>query len=371
MKKILICISGMSPQVITETLFALKDTPDFPDEVHVISTIVGLEYVEKNILAPDTGALFRLCREYDLVIPTFGLDQLHPIKMAGVKLADIRSALDHQCVADEILRLVQDYTALIDTQVHISLAGGRKTMSFFAGYVMSLLGRTQDKLSHVLVDSAFENLPEFYFPTRLSESISSQDGMVLDASLAQVELAWIPFVRLRALLPEKEISNIGSYQQLVDKTQPIFTPLSIECNQADLTVTVGEVVIRFDRLNFTWYLWLLCRAYEKKPPVGPLENSVAIDAVGKVFGNFYGTIWGESGDPRTMALLETNGIDSNFIRERKSKINGKFSEKLGPVKAKQVGLGDYGRNKLSIYLNLDSKNLISLSVANLISDVYT
>ena len=32
--------------------------------------------------------------------------------------------------------------------MHVSIAGGRKTRGFLAGYTLSLLGRPQDRLSH-------------------------------------------------------------------------------------------------------------------------------------------------------------------------------------------------------------------------------
>jgi len=35
-------------------------------------------------------------------------------------------------------------------QLHVSLAGGRKSMRFFAAYALSLWGRDIDRLTHVL-----------------------------------------------------------------------------------------------------------------------------------------------------------------------------------------------------------------------------
>ena len=42
-RRILMCVSGMSPAVVTETLYALltQDEPFVPDEVHVITTHKG------------------------------------------------------------------------------------------------------------------------------------------------------------------------------------------------------------------------------------------------------------------------------------------------------------------------------------------
>lgn len=37
-------------------------------------------------------------------------------------------------------------------------------MGFFVGYALSLFGRAQDRLSHVLVSDPFESLTDFYYP---------------------------------------------------------------------------------------------------------------------------------------------------------------------------------------------------------------
>ncbi len=42
MPKILLAVSGMSPQIITETLYALhQEQAWLPDEVHLITTLQG------------------------------------------------------------------------------------------------------------------------------------------------------------------------------------------------------------------------------------------------------------------------------------------------------------------------------------------
>jgi CRISPR-associated protein (TIGR02584 family) len=50
--------------------------------------------------------------------------------------------------------------------LHVSIAGGRKTMGFYAGYALSLYGRAQDRMSHVLVDEKFEKGINFYYPSK-------------------------------------------------------------------------------------------------------------------------------------------------------------------------------------------------------------
>ena len=83
----------------------------------------------------------------------------------GRLLSDIRNAADNEAIADAITAVVRELTADADCAVHASIAGGRKTMGFYLGYALSLLGRSQDRLSHVLISSPFESNPEFFYPT--------------------------------------------------------------------------------------------------------------------------------------------------------------------------------------------------------------
>lgn len=45
-RKILLAVTGLSPQIVTETLYALavgQDTPWIPDEIHLITSCEGAE----------------------------------------------------------------------------------------------------------------------------------------------------------------------------------------------------------------------------------------------------------------------------------------------------------------------------------------
>ena len=48
--------------------------------------------------------------------------------------------------------------------LHVSIAGGRKTMGFYVGYALSLFARDQDRLSHVLVPPSLESRQDFFYP---------------------------------------------------------------------------------------------------------------------------------------------------------------------------------------------------------------
>lgn len=97
-------------------------------------------------------------------------------------------------------------------QLHMSPSGGRKTMTFFSGYIMTLLARPYDVMSHVLIDDKAIGA-DFYYPTKdVKEMTSNQNETFCPADI-EVKLSLIPFVRHANTLPSK-IKN-GSYSSLL------------------------------------------------------------------------------------------------------------------------------------------------------------
>ena len=80
MKSILLAVSGMNPQVITETLFALHQTGRRVDAMHVVTTRRGKERIHASLLPPDAQYL-RLLREYgiDSGSSSFGFENVHAV----------------------------------------------------------------------------------------------------------------------------------------------------------------------------------------------------------------------------------------------------------------------------------------------------
>jgi hypothetical protein len=125
------------------------------------------------------------------------------------------------------------------------LAGGRKTLGFFAGYALSLFGRPQDRLSHVLVNPPYESHPGFFNPTPYSDIIYGQppDPCPLDSRDAIVTLADIPFVRLRHGLPASLLSGRASFSATVQTAQLSLGPPRLEIDAAQGRVRAGGVSV--------------------------------------------------------------------------------------------------------------------------------
>ncbi len=203
-------ITGLSPQIITETLYAyyvgtgLDDS--IPTEVHLITTTEGSERAGLTLLEPVTGQFHKLLDAYSINNLSFTEDHIHVLTDAhSERLRDIRTPEDNTAAANFICEWVKKFTLDDDTQLMVSIAGGRKTMGYYAGYALTLFGRHQDQLSHVLVSEEFEGNRDFFFPTRQTEIVYSHTNKPLDTSRAEVTLAQIPFVRLRQELPKNSL----------------------------------------------------------------------------------------------------------------------------------------------------------------------
>ena len=215
---LLLAITGMSPAVVTETLYAIdRKGQQWPNAIKIITTTVGKKIACQSLI--NEGHLIALCIELGKPQISFcETDVLVVPNPDGQGVEDARSIEDHEALANFIMQILRDETQNPRTRIHASLAGGRKTMTFYLGYAMSLFGRHFDQLSHVLVSDGFEACKDFYYPTRTDHFIKTLTGETLNAKNAQVTLADIPFIRQRSLVPAliKEVEDKINFRQLVD-----------------------------------------------------------------------------------------------------------------------------------------------------------
>jgi len=250
-RNILFLVTGMTPQIVTETIWALacdENNSEFwmPDEVHVLSTQDGLNQIHKRLF--EDGVFEQFKRDYP-VLEQIEFDpstHLHVINdQNGKPLIDLKTPEDNERSADIICEMVKGFTSMDDTSVHVSIAGGRKTMGFYAGYALSLYGRAQDSLSHVLVEEKFERAVKFFYPTPFRDLVSDRDSIVVgeaqEAQEAQVWLAKIPFVRMReAILPKHQLKKEDSFSEVVQKINESYEDVSLELNTFSRKAIVND-----------------------------------------------------------------------------------------------------------------------------------
>ena len=142
-RRILLAVTGLSPQVVTETLYALAvrgenvDARFIPTEIHLLTTQKGRQLARASLLHPDGGQFHALCKDYPQIgAPLFDERHIHVIRRPdGADLEDIRTPEENAAAADAITARVADLTQDAEAQLHVSIAGGRKTMGFYLGYV--------------------------------------------------------------------------------------------------------------------------------------------------------------------------------------------------------------------------------------------
>ncbi|HMZ80398.1 MAG TPA: CRISPR-associated ring nuclease Csm6 [Acidobacteriota bacterium] len=226
-RRILLCVAGMTPQIVTETLYALTQVrKETVDEIRVITTLTGRDHMTAKLLDPATGRFFAFCRDFGIDPATIQFDEtcialLHAPD--GRTFDDIRTEFDNECAANQICGMVRELTRDPNCHLHASIAGGRKTMAVYLTAAMQLFGRAHDRLSHVLVSEGFETHPEFYYlpPEPRPLTVRTSDGSLRTASTAEASifLADIPYIRLRGMVADWVGNPPGDYGDLVRRTQ--------------------------------------------------------------------------------------------------------------------------------------------------------
>ncbi len=327
---VLLIVTGMTPQIITETLYALKTERGIvPDEVHVVTTNSGAACVRRSLLEDGFG---RWAQLLEALKPekavAFDAASIHVIRSDdGRRLDDIRTPEDNTWAADFITECVRGFCARPNVRLLVSLAGGRKSMGFYAGYALSLYGRQTDALYHVLVSSPYENQPEFFHPLQTDPAFLEVDGQMLAARDAQVMLADIPFVRMG----NDPSSKKGSYMAAVLEAQSHQpTPASLVIDEKNRTIAASGTTLKLPPLLFAVYLWLSIRVREGRALCRP-----GADVFAEEFLGIYRRVLGPDA-PDYEHACRALSRDEDFLpyfQEKRSLINRRLRGRLGDAAA--------------------------------------
>lgn len=223
LRRVLFCVTGLTPQIITECLYVLMvERGEHVDEVRVITTVGGKQRIVELLLDPMRGKFFEFCRDYGFDRSSIRFDETTVELLrrpGGPALEDIRTVEENEYAGDQICEAVRRLTADAGTRIHASAAGGRKTMGIYLTAAMQLLGRWEDTLSHVLVGEDFEAHPEFFYKPPEPRLLLTHDGRQVSTAEAEICLADIPFIRLRGLGTGWQPEDVGNYAGLVRRTQ--------------------------------------------------------------------------------------------------------------------------------------------------------
>ena len=334
--RILVAVTGLSPQIVTETLYALavacerSERPFVPTKIRLITTEEGARRAKCALLHSDRGWFHRLRSDYGLPRIDFGPEHVVVLKDAtGEPLDDIRSGDDNERAADAITEEIRALTRDDDSALHVSIAGGRKTMGFYLGYALSLYGRAQDRLSHVLVSAPYESHPDFFYPAPQRRVINDRDGRRSDAHEARVTLADIPFVRLREGLSPDLLAGSASFSAVVEEAQRALPPVGLVLDPATCTVTAGGESFELNPSRFALY-WLLAeRAFRGRPAAHWSEGEFMRNLL-----RYYRQLENPySGDYERVETAYEGGRGEKIVNPAKAHINSSLRQRLGERRA--------------------------------------
>ncbi len=354
-RRILVAVCGLSPQILTETLHALAvaGVPRFvPTEIHLLTTREGAHRARLTLLHPEGGQFHRLRRDYGLPEIAFDAASIHVVTgRGGNQLDDIRTPRENESLADHITKAIRQYTLDPEAALHVSIAGGRKTMGYYAGYALSLFGRQQDRLSHVLVTPDYEDNPDFFYPTPTSQIIYTRENRPLDASQAEVVLAEIPFIRLRDDIPGRLLNGQAGFSETIDFARRANEPPELVIKRSARELNANGIAVTLQPSLFAFYVWVVTRsvmqqkALPKPEPDKPNRYEYAAE-----FQSVYEDLVGEWRDTEKTDLAMRDGMKQAFFNEKITRINKVLDNELGERLAQgfriqnrgRYGHGDYG-----------------------------
>ncbi|KFB75339.1 CRISPR-associated ring nuclease Csm6 [Candidatus Accumulibacter cognatus] len=335
-RRILIAVTGLSPQIVTETLYALAVAPTaspfIPTEIHLISTRSGAEKARLALLSEEPGWFHRLSRDYALPPIHFSADTIHVLEdVNGKPLEDIRSPEDNRRAADGITGIIREFTADPDCALHVSIAGGRKTMGFFLGYALSLYGRPQDKLSHVLVSEPFEASIGFYYPTPASHVLEMPGGRLVDSAQAQITLAELPFVSLRHGLPEALLTGRASYNETVEAARHALAPAELQIDLEARRVRAAGKIFALPPAELALLSVFARRALRGEAPLPAPAKELADADWKKRYLVELRWIAGPMKDLDETERALRKGMDGEYFSAHLSKLKKILRRELGPA----------------------------------------
>lgn len=336
-RRVLLAVCGLSPQIVTETLYALaaqEHDPFIPTEVHLITTAEGARRAELSLLSDDLGWFHKLCTDYHLPGISFNRHHIHVMRDAGERaMDDIRTPHDNRDAANFITAQVRQFSADPDCALHVSIAGGRKTMGFYLGYALSLYGRAQDRLSHVLVSEPFESSWDFFYPTPYSRVLQTRDGKLADTALAQVTLAEIPFVSLRHGLPVALLAGHASFNETVAAARAALAPPQLTIDLAARRILAGDKAIELPPAELALLAVFAQHALHGGEPLPAPAKGAPDEAWAERYLREYRAITGTLADIDATERALKAGMDGDYFSQRKSKLDKRLKAALGPAAA--------------------------------------
>lgn len=283
---VLLAVVGMSPAVLSETVWALahEAEPVLPDRVIAVTTVAGRQRIADGLLTPlDSLGGVSAWQALRAALEAEGFDLTGKLRFGATgddirvitaadpatgetsELNDLRDAAENEAAADFLLEQVRGIVANPDTSLVASMAGGRKTMGALLYACLTLLGRETDRLTHVLVNEPYETLPGFFFPAQPGNKIKNRVGDPFEPAAARIQLADVPFVPLRNLFERDLNQPAGSFRRLIELCstkvrETVGDRIQIELDPATPVVRANGAKLKLSAREYLVFLFFARRA---------------------------------------------------------------------------------------------------------------
>jgi CRISPR-associated protein (TIGR02584 family) len=249
-KNILLAVVGLTPQVITEALYALHQEGRTVNAIHIITSSSGKEAIHARLLASGQGAYYRYLKDYGLdpLEIEFGPENVHVLAdHHGIEIDDIIGIEENEILLQTCLDQACRLTLSNDTSVYFLIAGGRKTMSACLAVAAQFYGRPQDRVYHVLISPEFESTPDFFYPPPQSVQVRLYDQQgqpfLKESRFARIDLVQMPFVSIRNRLTRKDL------QQSLDPATLLMSLVLDRAPQLIVNLNEGKIVFKGRELD--------------------------------------------------------------------------------------------------------------------------
>ena len=371
MRRILLAVCGLTPQVITETLYALHQQGRMVDGIRVVTTREGRDHCLAQLLAPSAGA-------YDCLLSNYGYDpsqidfaasHVHAVADEhGRQIDDIADEQDNALFLQACMEQSFHLTRDPNTSILFSLAGGRKTMSSCLAIAAQFYARPWDRLYHVLVSPAeFESSREFFYPPGNPEYVQlrNREGheLFMRTDQARISLVSMPFVSLRERLADEMLQTpqepASLLMSLVREEEP---RLVIDLAEGRISWKGVEADMPPARLALYAFF-----ALQKKEADCSVEqcrdcrdcalgyddlSSASLERIARL----HEQVADRQLDEETRGIRQ--GLDREALTQYRSKINRDLRLAFGPQEAARLSLESLGRRNETKYILPLDRSLI-------------
>lgn len=386
LETVLVTTIGTSPSVLTSTIWALAHHENMlPHRIKVLTTRLGYERLVQQVFSPspDFGGHTvweSLCRNleatgYDLTgrlefAPTAAYLRVFSATSPGERsphdLDDITSQAENEQVADAMLETLRSVMN-DDTRIVASIAGGRKTVSALFYACVSLIGRSEDRIIHVVVNEPFDRAdlkPSFFFPTQKCARLVGGDGRTVKARDAKVSVIDVPFVPLANLFPRELGRTPGRFSALVSEYREAgqrqsLGPVRLAVHRSKLEIVVNSISVALaprEQLLAVFLAEQVCNgnsAFAKlEQALGPMKECffrLVAEAPRKNWSDWrselsrnWGKAWG------SIDTIEKRGDISTDIRRALSSLGKKLRAAGPPVAILAAALPQRGHFALNL-----------------------